>query len=209
MAKDDSNNTASGQWISIRKIPEAEWPAVRAGIIDGHIPYRYFTTATLSEIRTEANMKRAVPAGALDPSVAFADLLPSGPPTPPPPSQRLQPDWCYGGLSEVFWRVARTNNNFGVAVAGDLVVNGVEILIRGPTIETSATPTKLPQKELLAKEVARRKAAGEKVPATCAELARDLERWMVARAKSDKSIKPLNWRTLVNYLPKWKLWPVL
>jgi hypothetical protein len=78
-------------------------------------------------------------------------------------------------------------------------------LLKEPVLGTSAQdplPKRLNSKGVIANEINRRKAAGEKLPPTQSELAHDLAMWMEAQAQSGKGIKPLHQRTIANYLSK-------
>lgn len=65
-------------------------------------------------------------------------------------------------------------------------------------------PKRLNSKAVLANEINRRKAAGEKRPCD-AELAHELAIWTKAPAQSERGIKSLHRRTIANYISKFRL----
>jgi hypothetical protein len=61
----------------------------------------------------------------------------------------------------------------------------------------------------IAAELRRMKAANEIPPDIwITDLARDLESRMRKAAATDKSLRPIKWRSIKNGLPKWGLWPI-
>ena len=61
----------------------------------------------------------------------------------------------------------------------------------------------------IAAEARRMKAANEIPPDIgITDFARELESRMRKAAASDKSLRPIRWRSIKNRLPEWGLWPV-
>ena len=61
----------------------------------------------------------------------------------------------------------------------------------------------------IAAEAKRMKDANEISPDIgISDFARELERRMQKAAASDKSLRPIKWRSIKNKLPEWGLWPV-
>ena len=61
----------------------------------------------------------------------------------------------------------------------------------------------------IAAEARRLKAAGELLPdIRISEFARKLERRMQTAANTDKSLRPIKWKSIENELRKWGFWPI-